>query len=192
MTDKNTKRRRPKIATLEELEAAAIKQGEDKRAAEAAANADLEAKYPMRALNGGDLFTILGILSKLGIKDDVVQMYSKNVEAGAAIQKARLLSDHKDKKPTKADATAKALTELEARKNNELEGAVIIGTLVQRILSNISLIKIELNNFLGSLYSLTGEEIEAVPLADYFYLVQKVVKSEDFNSVFKSASSFLG
>lgn len=192
MTDKNTKRRRPKIATLEELEAAAIKQGEDKRAAEAAANADLEAKYPMRALNGGDLFTILGILSKLGIKDDVVQMYSKNVEAGAAIQKARLLSDHKDKKPTKADEKANALTELEARKNNELEGAVIIGTLVQRILSNISLIKIELNNFLGSLYGLSGEEIEAVPLADYFYLVQKVVKSEDFNSVFKSASSFLG
>jgi hypothetical protein len=52
----------------------------------------------MRELNGGDIFTMLSIIGKLDIKEEVVQLIERQYGTGS---KVVALSDHKVKKPTK-------------------------------------------------------------------------------------------
>lgn len=182
--------------TLQDIERQAIEKAQakaDERAkAQAEEVAKLKERYAMRRLNGSDLFVILGILGKLDIKDDFVEMYANNVKESASLQKEALLNDHKEKAPTKGEEVANKLRQIDQAEAINLRGVDIVGTLLSKIMSNAPLIKIELNEFLGSLLGLTGEEVAEMPLSDYFFVLRELFAAEDFKAVFKSASSFLG
>lgn len=69
----------------------------------------------MRELKGDDLFTLLGIVGKLDIKDEFIKMFEDNVDATPKV----VPMDHKKKEPTKKElelqAKAKAKAEKEAQ-----------------------------------------------------------------------------
>jgi len=57
-------------------------------------------KLEMRELNGGDIFTMLSIVGKLDIKEEVVSLIERQYSTGKDVI---ALSDHKKKKLTKKE-----------------------------------------------------------------------------------------
>ncbi|HFM9754004.1 TPA: hypothetical protein ACHBVV_001033 [Streptococcus pneumoniae] len=55
-------------------------------------------KLEMRELNGGDIFTMLSIIGKLDIKEEVVALIERQYATGKNVVP---LADHQKKKPTK-------------------------------------------------------------------------------------------
>lgn len=181
---------------LKDIERAAIAEAEAKaRAAKAEADqriAELRAQYPIRALNGGDLFVVLGLLGKIDIKDELVGMFADQIKSGAELQKARLLNDHKEKELNKGEAIAATLRNIDESVEVQLRGVDLVGQIFEKVVQNIALIQNELNEFLGSLLGKSGAEVGQIPLGDYFFVLKEVFQSDDIKTVFKSASSLLG
>ena len=178
--------------SLREIENEAIMlaqaKAERERVEAEAAIAEKRAKYPMRGLNGGDLFKILGILSRLNIKDDLVNMYKNNVRESIKYRKEALVNDHK----SKADDIATKVREIERAGEIELAGVDIMGSLVEKILLNMNSIQSELNAFLGELLGKNADEVNELPFDDYIFILKEVIASDDFKTFFKSASSLVG
>ena len=63
-------------------------------------------KLEMRELNGGDIFTMLSIIGKLDIKEEVVSLIERQYGTNDNVVK---LADHKQKKPTKKEQEAASL-----------------------------------------------------------------------------------
>lgn len=179
--------------TLKDIEAAAIATAQANAKREAAEReaelAQLRAKYPMRSLNGSDLFKVLAIFAKLGIKDDLVQMYKDNVNESIKLQKQRLLQDHKEKA---VDTLTKQIRHLENEATVSLRGVDIMANLFEKVTNNIGAIQNDLNEFLASLLGKTAQEVAELPLGDYFFVLRELFNSEDIKTVFKSASSLVG
>lgn len=136
----------------------------------------------MRELRGDDLFTIMAILGKLEIKDDLVAAYTQNKEA-TVLPGAKL-----PKKPTKAEAAAeKARQEAEA----EARGVKIMATIAQRVMLNIGLVKEDINSLLADLTGTSVAEITQLGMVPYTKLVIQLFKRPEFKEVFTSAVSLL-
>lgn len=181
---------------LKDIERAAIAEAEaNARAAQAEKReylANMRAKYPMRGLNGADLFVVLGLLGKLNIKDELVGMFADQLKSGAEIQKARLLNDHKEKDLNQGQKIAANIRAIDESVDVQLRGIDLAGQIFEKVVENIALVQNELNEFLASLLGTTASEVAALPLGDYFFVLKELFSSDDIKTVFKSASSLLG
>lgn len=181
---------------LKDIERAAIAEAEAKaRAAQAEKReylANMRAKYPMRGLNGADLFVVLGLLGKLNIKDELVGMFADQLKSGAEIQKSRLLNDHKEKDLNQGQKIAANIRAIDESVDVQLRGIDLAGQIFEKVVENIALVQNELNEFLASLLGTTASEVAALPLGDYFFVLKELFSSDDIKTVFKSASSLLG
>lgn len=149
------------------------------------------AKYPMRGLKGGDMFTFLAILGKLDIKDQFIKMYSENLQKTAEARRQFLLNDHEDKAPTKAEELQAQLAKIDKDLNTEQQGIEMIGTLLEKVTMNISSIQSEINGLIASLINKSVVEVVDIPLADYMAIIVEIFKGEDFKTFMKSATSLL-
>ena len=114
-------------------------------------------KLEMRELRGDDIFTLLEIFGKLGIQDDVVEMFNGVETSDMAVITAR--------------------------------GKKLMGSLLSKLLKNVSVVKVELNSFLGELTGLTAEEVGALSLPKYFGLLKAFVAKPELKDFFSSLSS---
>lgn len=139
--------------------------------------------FEMRELKGDDLFTLLGIVGKLDIKDEFIKMFEDNSSATPKI----VPMDHKKKAPTKKEADLQAQAEKEAEKR----GMEVAANLLQKVLLNIKKIKLDVNELLADLTEKEIYEIQNLSLKDYTALLLAFFKKPELADFFSSIASLL-
>lgn len=137
----------------------------------------------LRELRGDDMFSMLSIIGKLDIKDDLVELFEKQQE------KDSKLLGHLSKKPTKAE---KEKQEKALEKALEKRGMQMIAGLIQTILANINKAKLDINTFLADLTNTSIQEIQELNFVDYTQLLVKFFKKPELKDFLTSISSILG
>lgn len=137
-------------------------------------------KLTMRELNGGDIFTMLGILGKLDIKEDVVALLESRFG-----EEVPALQGHKTKKPTKAELAAQSAA-------IEKRGMRVMADIGFAILRHVGDAKTDINAFLADLTGKTRQEIESLSMASYTGLLVDFGKKPELKDFFHSIASVLG
>ena len=141
----------------------------------------------MRELRGDDLYTLLGILGKLDVKDDIVALFEKNIDQTAKI----IPLDHKKKEPTKAEQKAIKAREKEEAIAAKKRGMELTATVLQKVLFNIKTIRAEINDLLADLTDLDISEIRELGLKEYTGLIIGFFKKPELKDFFESIGSLL-
>ena len=139
-------------------------------------------KLEMRELNGGDIFTMLSIIGKLDIKEEVVSLIERQHSTGKDVI---ALADHKKKKPTKKE---QEVTEIEYQKR----GMVLVTDIGFAILRHVNDAKADINKFLADLTSTSQKKIESLSMLDYSKLLIDFGKKAELKDFFQSIASLLG
>ncbi|MCR8704184.1 hypothetical protein [Weissella cibaria] len=124
----------------------------------------------MRELRGDDLFTMLNIVTKLGIKDEFVKLFD------GAVADAKANAENED-----ADNSI----------NESVMGVKVVAALLQVVLGNLSVVKHELNSLLADLTGQTEQQIADLPFSDYTGLIMAFFKKPELTDFFHSIASFL-
>lgn len=132
----------------------------------------------MRELQGQDLFTVLGIVGKLDIKDNLVALFEEQDE------KKVVPMDHKKAKPTKAEAEAK-------QDKVKQRGMRIVAELIQTTLLNLGKVKGDINSLFADLTGKSVKEIEQLNLADYGALLTAFFKKPELRGFIEQFVSVL-
>ena len=139
-------------------------------------------KLEMRELNGGDIFTMLSIIGKLDIKEEVVSL----IERQYGTEKDVIaLADHKKKKLTKKEQEV-ASTEYQKR------GMVLVTDIGFAILRHVNDAKADINKFLADLTGTSQKEIESLSMLEYSKLLIDFGKKAELKDFFQSIASLLG
>lgn len=141
----------------------------------------------MRELKGDDLFTLLGIVGKLDIKDEFIKMFETNAEASPKV----VPLDHKKKEPTKKELELQAKAKEKAEKETQKRGMEAMAGMLQKVLFNIKDIKPDVNALLADL---TGEDVKTIRelgLKEYTGLVIGFFKKPELGDFFSSIASLL-
>lgn len=117
-------------------------------------------KLEMRELRGDDVFTLLAIFGKLDIEDEIVEMFN-GVDT--------------------SDITNKEVITARGKK--------LMTSLVSKLLKNVTVVKTELNSFLGELTDTSAEEVGALNIASYFALIKDFAQKPELKDFFSSLSS---
>ena len=133
----------------------------------------------LRELRGDDMFSMLSIIGKLDIKDDLVELFEKQQD------KDSKMLGHLSKKPTKAEKEKQ-------EKMLEKRGMQMIAGLIQTILANINKAKLDINTFLADLTNTSIQEIQGLNFVDYTQLLVKFFKKPELKDFLTSISSILG
>lgn len=133
----------------------------------------------LRELRGDDMFSMLSIIGKLNIKDDLVELFEKQQD------KDSKMLGHLSKKPTKAEKEKQ-------EKMLEKRGMQMIAGLIQTILANINKAKLDINTFLADLTNTSIQEIQGLSFVDYTQLLVKFFKKPELKDFLTSISSILG
>lgn len=133
----------------------------------------------LRELRGDDMFSMLSIIGKLDIKDDLVELFEKQQE------KDSHLLGHLSKKPTKTEKEKQ-------EKALEKRGMQMIAGLIQTILANINKAKLDINTFLADLTNTSIQEIQKLNFVDYTQLLVEFFKKPELKDFLTSISSILG
>lgn len=139
-------------------------------------------KLEMRELNGGDIFTMLSIIGKLDIKEEVVALIERQYGTGKDVI---ALADHKKKKPTKKEQEV-ASAEYQKR------GMVLVTDIGFAILRHVNDAKADINKFLADLTGTNQKEIESLSMLDYSKLLIDFGKKAELKDFFQSIASLLG
>lgn len=133
----------------------------------------------LRELRGDDMFSMLSIIGKLDIKDDLVELFEKQQD------KDSQLLGHLSKKPTKAEKEKQ-------EKMLEKRGMQMIAGLIQTILANINKAKSDINIFLADLTNTSIQEIQGLNFVDYTQLLVKFFKKPELKDFLTSITSIVG
>lgn len=119
----------------------------------------------MRKLKGTDIFTVLRLLSKLGVKDLVFDMFG-NTD----------LAKVKDATDVKLLADGK--------------GANLMAVIFETLTEKLPLIEDDLNQFLGDLTGNDAKEIADLEFGEYMQLIMDFFKKEELKDFFQQLSLF--
>ena len=139
-------------------------------------------KLEMRELNGGDIFTMLSIIGKLDIKEEVVGLIERQHSTGKDVI---VLADYKKKKLTKKEQEV-ASTEYQKR------GMVLVTDIGFAILRHVNDAKADINKFLADLTGTSQKEIESLSMLEYSKLLIDFGKKAELKDFFQSIASLLG
>ncbi|MGV3144928.1 hypothetical protein [Streptococcus parasuis] len=139
-------------------------------------------KLEMRELNGGDIFTMLSIIGKLDIKEEVVALIERQYGTGKDVI---ALADHKKKKPTKKEQEV-------ANAEYQKRGMVLVTDIGFAILRHVNDAKGDVNKFLADLTGTNQKEIESLSMLDYSKLLFDFGKKAELKDFFQSIASLLG
>lgn len=134
----------------------------------------------MRELNGGDIFTMLSIIGKLDIKQEVVELIERQYGTQSNVTS---LADHKKKKPTKKQE--------EAAINYQKRGMAVVTDLGFAILRHVNDAKDDINKFLAELTGESQKEIEQLSMLDYTKLLVDFGKKAELKDFFQSIALLL-
>jgi hypothetical protein len=115
----------------------------------------------MRELRGDDLFTVLSIIGKLDIKDDLMKALSGAPEGSLTAEEI------------------------------DLRGQNIMASLMQTVLKNISLVKNDVNGLLADLCGVDVKVIHELGLVEYGKLIKDFAKKEELKGFLSSITSLM-
>lgn len=118
----------------------------------------------IRNLRGDDVFTVLSILGKLELKDELVKVFGE-------------FSGKEDKKMTDEEV--------------QTRGMNIMAALLQQVLRNILVVKDDINSLLSDLTEKPIEDIKNLGAGEYTKLVIALFKNPEIKEVFTSAASLM-
>jgi hypothetical protein len=110
----------------------------------------------VRALRGDDIFPILGILGKLGVKDEITSIFQIVQDA----QKNKTGDDN-------GEAIAADV------------GIKIMSSILDKLIAGLPKVQTEINAFLANVSELTVKDVKALALREYIELLAAVFTSED-------------
>lgn len=119
--------------------------------------------YTLRDMNADDLFVVLKIINKIGVKE------VKNCFNASEVKKAISTTEGGDT-------------------NEEMTAAIGLHVMMEiagLIIENLPNCKDEIYYFLGSLSGMKAEEVAALPMATFFDMVMDVLKHPNFNDFFQ-------
>ena len=128
-----------------------------------------EKKYVMRPLGSDDIYTMLDIISAIGIKNFSPIFSSDDVKK--RVKKFKAEGGEED--------------------NVESVGVVAILEVADVILKNMKVCKPQIQSFLGDLLGMTAEEVGKIPPVAYLRLLKELFNREDFKDFFGEALQFL-
>ena len=143
-------------------------------------------KFEMRELMGDDLFVLLNIISRLGIKEDIVKMFQGSAELVSTQQVETLKKKHKGDDA----ALEKALNEL-LTKAFEGRGMAMMAELLIRVLENLIHVKDDLNKLLADVCAVDIKTIKELGLKDYTELVVGFFKKPDLVDFMRLLASLI-
>lgn len=120
-----------------------------------------EKKYTLRSLRADDMFAMLRIINKIGLKD--VKECFNSVEVRQAIGEAKGADD----------ALASAI------------GMQIMLDVAALLVSKLPDCEKELYEFLASLSSMKAKDIAALPMTGFYDMVMGVFQKDDFKDFFQ-------
>lgn len=141
----------------------------------------------LRELKGDDIFTLLGIVGKLDIKDEFIQLFEKNVESTAKV----VPLDHKKKEPTKTEKEKLEVQKKQLEKEAEKRGMEAMAGLLQKVLLNAKILKTDINELLADLTGVKQKDIQELGLTEYTGLIIKFFKKPELQDFFTSIASLL-
>lgn len=141
----------------------------------------------LRELKGDDIFTLLGIVGKLDIKDEFIQLFEKNVESTATV----VPLDHKKKEPTKTEKEKLEVQKKQLEKEAEKRGMEAMAGLLQKVLLNAKRLKTDINELLADLTGVKQKDIQELGLTEYTGLIIKFFKKPELQDFFTSIASLL-
>lgn len=112
----------------------------------------------MRKLSATDLFPLLNIMTKIGVKDAIKKFYQQKSESVKKFKEAKEKNEEVDIEDVGINAMAE-LTEF--------------------VLANIGRAKNEINILLASLCNVTKNEIEELSLSEYMKLVMDFLSQQE-------------
>ena len=122
--------------------------------------ATMEKNYTLRTLNAGDIFPMMRILSKVGIKE--ISKCFENEEVRKAIASAT--------KGGETDTTA--------------VGMSVVAKMAGLLLEHLPDCQEDIFKFLASVSSMTAKEIEALSMADFAEMIFDVIYKDEFSDFF--------
>lgn len=123
----------------------------------------------MRDLQGDDLFTLLAIVGKLDIKDELLSLFGGG-----------------EQEPLPTD-----LTDEQREAEIEKRGMKIVANLLQNILMNLGKVKGDINAFLADLTGVSVNEVQTLNLAEYTKLLKDFFTKKDLTDFFASIASLM-
>lgn len=141
----------------------------------------------MRELRGDDLFTLFSIVGKLDIKDEFIKVFEQNVDASSKV----VPMDHKSKEPTKAEQAKIDKAAAKAEKEAEKRGMEMMAGMLQKVMVNLKVVKMEVNDLLAELTNEDVQAIQSLGLKDYTQLLVGFFKKPELSDFFSSIASLL-
>ena len=125
----------------------------------------MDKAYTLRDMNADDLFVVLKIINKIGVKE--VKNCFSAVEMKENLQ---------------------AVASAGGDENNEYVAAVglnVMMSIAGLVVERLPECKTEIYQFLSSLSGMKVDEVAAMPMADFFGMVMDVFKHPSFNDFFQ-------
>lgn len=121
----------------------------------------------MRKLSSTDLFAVLNIMAKIGIKDLIKEVYKQRVEYA---KKANKLKEQDNQE--------------QAKDENEINmaGAEVMAQITELVLLNIGRAQNEINTLIANLCSVSRKEIEKLPMDEYVGLLMDFLSQPEFRA----------
>lgn len=116
-----------------------------------------------RELQSDDLYELLGILSKIGIKEMIGKVFDAREQNQGR--------------------------QIDEKEMNSL-GFDLVGDIIGCVLQNSSKAKVEINNLLACLYDVRVEEIKCLSLGSYSKMLVELFMSSDMKDFLHSMFSF--
>lgn len=131
------------------------------------------AGYEMRELQADDLFLVLEIAERLNLADMVIEFFEQRDKAAIKVDQAKgfaLIAAENTENVSKVEEMQGRISSIQ----EELSGSSfeIIGKVIKIVLSNLAVIKTELNQLLANLTGKTVEEINRMNLVTYTLLIK--------------------
>lgn len=144
-------------------------------AVQAAVGITREKPYQLRKLSAEDVFPMLNIVKKIGLKE-----FKECLSEEALKNAVSLFADGE-----KTDDAEKNENTMIALGLSVLPSALDI---VDVVIANIVKIESDLYKFLEQISNLSAEEIKKLDMADFFEMIVDVVKKEEFKDFFSVVS----
>ena len=139
----------------------------------------------MRELRGDDLFALLSIMSKMDVKEDIIDLFEQS-QKPISVER---LEELKTLYPKKSDYQ-KAL-EVELNMVIQKRGIRAVANLIVKIMASIGSAKAEIHTLLAQVCEVSVQEIKEIGLVDYTNLVIAFVQKPELKGFLASIKPLL-
>ena len=140
----------------------------------------------LRELKAKDILPMVKILQKIGLKQIREMLTPDKIKELMTAMK----SDDQDQKQEDPDQQE------DQKQEEKIDGRTILGfnlimEVVGLVLDNLPACESDIYKFIGSVSSLTPEQVADLPLGEFTDIIVRILKDDGFSDFFKAVSKFV-